>query len=400
MNNNRKYFIQSTSYSTANMMIAGSVIQGFMLESGIAENAVALYLSLVQILQVSVILVVSLVIDKIRNVIRAFAWSMVLQSILFLSLIFLCIFQNVPLTSKYILVFASGILTNVFLAVFNVLTYKVPYHIIDMSNYAQLTGLIGVVVGIGCIAVSAAMSFFTAHFPYYPTMLGFFIFGTAMLFVSFLLTLSYIPVEQSLPKAKKEESKKEKKNLFRYRPFTLLIIPNLLRGFCAGILIVAMTIGHIEGITNPASGAVLTLLLQIGNVLSCLVYAVLAKQISNSSMILISSLALLGFMPAMLVKHSLFLFYGMYFFANFFLNVINNAVPVAVTKFVDYEYVGQYSSWRMLLHTAGIALSNALVTPILGAIGGTSTLLVAAICQLLSGIAYFLFLRVGRERPL
>jgi Na+/melibiose symporter-like transporter len=161
-----------------------------------------------------------------------------------------------------------------------------------------------------------------------------------------------------------------------------------------------MTIGHIEGITNPASGAVLTLLLQIGNVLSCLVYAVLAKQISNSSMILISSLALLGFMPAMLVKHSLSLFYGMYFFANFFLNVINNAVPVAVTKFVDYEYVGQYSSWRMLLHTAGIALSNALVTPILGALGGTSTLLVAAICQLLSGIAYFLFLRVGRERPL
>ena len=49
-NNNGKYFIQNTLYSTANMMITGSVIQGFLLESGVSEAVVTTYLSLVQII--------------------------------------------------------------------------------------------------------------------------------------------------------------------------------------------------------------------------------------------------------------------------------------------------------------------------------------------------------------
>jgi hypothetical protein len=239
------------------------------------------------------------------------------------------------------------------------------------------------------------MSFFTARFEYYATMLGFFLFGTAALLTSFCLTLSYVPVE---PKDYSPVKKTEKKNLFRYRPFFLLVLPNLLRGFAAGILIVAMTIGFSEGITTQSSAAVLTLLLQIGNVLSSFLYTVLVKRVKNSVMILASSAALLLFMPAMLTFGTLSFFYVMYFFANFFVNVINNAVPVAVVGFVDYDYMGQYSSWRMLLHTAGIAIASAVLPSMLGLFGGVWTLLIGAVCQILSGAAYFAFLRKVGEK--
>lgn len=394
-NNNVKYFIQNTLYSTANMMITGSVIQGFLLESGVSENIVTAYLSVVQIIQVSVMLIFSMLIDRIRNILRAYAWSSAIQISVFSSLIFLCLFQNVPITTKYLLVFATGIITNVAQAAYNILLYKAPFHILDMSNYAQMTGAIGVVVGTGCIVVSAAMSFFTGRFEYYATMLGFFLFGTAALLTSFFLTLSYVPVE---PKDYSPVKKKEKKNLFRYRPFFLLVLPNLLRGFAAGILIVAMTIGFSEGITTQSSAAVLTLLLQIGNVLSSFLYTVLVKRVKNSVMILASSAALLLFMPTMLTFGTLSLFYVMYFFANFFVNIINNAVPVAVVGFVDYDYMGQYSSWRMLLHTAGVAIASAVLPSMLGLFGGVWTLLIGAVCQILSGAAYFAFLRKVGEK--
>ncbi|MBR2615162.1 MAG: MFS transporter [Clostridia bacterium] len=390
--NHNRYFLQNILYSTANMMIAGSVVQGFLLESGVNESVVTWYLSLVQIIQVSVMMGFSLVIDRIRNVIRAFALSMLCQTVLFFSLILLCLFQGIPVTEKYLLVFSAGIITNVSMAIHNVLLYKSPYLILDMSDYARLTGTIGVAVGAGCIVVSAAMSFFLSRFEYYVTMLCFFLVGVAALFGSFLLTCRYKVSEGGEENAPKRITAK-KAGLFRYRPFTLLILPNLFRGFCAGILTVAMTVGHIEGVTESSSGAVLTLLLQIGNVLSSLIYALLARRAKNSSMILLSSGALLLFMPAMLIKPDLSLFYTMFFFANFFLNIINNAVPVSVTKFVDYEYVGQYSSWRMLLHTAGGALAGVAVTPMLSMLGGAGTLGLGAALQVISGIGYYLFLR-------
>ena len=67
-NNNSKYLVQSIAYSTALLMIAGSVIQAFLLENGLGEHMVTSYLSVVQIVQVSVMLVVSLVIDKIKKI--------------------------------------------------------------------------------------------------------------------------------------------------------------------------------------------------------------------------------------------------------------------------------------------------------------------------------------------
>ena len=389
-NNNSKYLIQSIAYSTALLMIAGSVIQAFLLENGLSERMVTSYLSVVQIVQVSVMLVVSLVIDRIKNILRVFAWAMVLQLGLFLSLIFLCIFSGVDITLKYVLVFSTGIITNVIQAIYNIVCYKAPYHIIDMTHFAKITGKLGVITGITGIVVSAVMSFMTGAMDYNTAMLCFFVFGSVCMLASFFLTLSYKPV---IPKTHHSHGETKKVSLLKYRPFYILIFPNLARGFCTGILSVSMTIGFSVGITNKSSGAVLTLILQIATVVSCFIYTFIAKKNNDGIIILIASALLSLSMPAMLIGRSLALFYVMYFLANFFISFINNSVPVAVTKFVDYEYIGQYSSWRMLLHTSGVALSNALVTPLFSALGGVGLMIFAVTLQLFSGVSYYLFLK-------
>ncbi len=371
-------------------MIAGSVIQAFLLENGLSEAMVTSYLSVVQIVQVSVMLVLSLIIDKIKNVLRVFAWSQVLQLSLFLSLVFLCLAGGVDITFKYILVFSTGIITNIIQAVYNVVCYKAPYHIIDMTNYAKITGTLGVIVGLSGIVVSAIMSFMTYRMDYNAAMLCFFIFGVICMLTSFSLSMRFTPVK---PKTHHSHGEVKKVSLLKYKPFYLLILPNITRGFCLGILSVSMTIGFSMGITDKSSGAVLTLILQIAAVISCLIFTFIAKRNNDGLIILVSTVMLAISMPAMLIGKSLSVFYVMYFFANFFISFINNTVPVAITKVVDYEYIGQYSSWRMLLHTFGVALSNAVVTPLMSAVGGMGLIFIAVACQLFSGVAYFIFLK-------
>lgn len=389
--NNNKLLWQSTLYSTAILMIAGSVIQAFLLQNGIDEWYVSIYMSVVQMVQVSVMFVVSLVIDRVKNVIKLCAYSIILQIVLFLSLIFLCVFSGVNIQAKYYIVFAAGVFANIIQAVYNIVSYKLPYHIVEMTNYAKLVGKIGVVTGVVGIIVSASMSFFTSLIDYNIAMLVFFVLGALSLATSYLITCCFKKIDGKQQYLKTASTKKL--NLFKYRPFSVLIIPNLLRGFCTGILIVSMTIGHSLGITNKSSGAVLTLLLQVATVFSCIVYTLIATKKNDGKIIIVSTVLLAFSMPLMFVGDSLLIFYLLYFTSNFFINFINNAVPVSVTKFVDYEYIGQYSSWRMLLHTGGVAISNSFVIPLVNIFGGFGVMLIAALCQLVSGIAYYVFLK-------
>lgn len=384
--NDKKYISLSTLYATALLLMSGSIIQSFMLENGISESRVAIYLSVVQIIQVSLMFGVSLIIDKIKNVIKAFALTMLWQVVLFGALIFLCIFTKTQITLKYFIIFAAGIIANIALSGYNTISYKAPYHIIELIQFGKVTGILGVISGILGIVISTALSFFTAKFNYNTVMLLFFVFGTILLISAYIVTLTVKPIEY------KHNTVKKRINLFKYKPFTILIIPNILRGIATGILLVSMTMGYSLGITNKSSGAVLTLLLQVATVLSCLIYIFIQRRRNDGKIIIISSVLLVISMPMMFINKSLGIFYTVYFASNFIINFINNAVPTAVTKFVDYEYIGQYSTWRMLLHTLGVAIASALITPILKVFGGTGTMVIAASLQLISGIVYWIFL--------
>ena len=82
-------------------------------------------------------------------------------------------------------------------------------------------------------------------------------------------------------------------------------------------------------------------------------------------------------------------FFGL---AYFFLHLINTAVPIVVVQIVDYNIIGQYSGWRMLLHTLGVSISGFVCIPLFNLIGVFTTIVLSGMTQLVSGIAYYLYL--------
>ena len=83
----------------------------------------------------------------------------------------------------------------------------------------------------------------------------------------------------------------------------------------------------------------------------------------------------------------------MYFIVYIFDIFIQYSVPVAVTKIVDYNAIGQYTTFRMLFHTLGLVIANATVIPLVRAIGGPLTMLLATLGMLVLGIVYYTYMK-------
>ena len=85
----------------------------------------------------------------------------------------------------------------------------------------------------------------------------------------------------------------------------------------------------------------------------------------------------------------LVMYAGMYFC----LNIVNYAIPVAVTQIVDYKVMGQYTSWRMLLNAGGIVIAGFVCIPLLEAVGATATMAITGGAMLAAGLVYYIYMK-------
>lgn len=390
-----KYYLQQIFYNCAVILINGSVIQTFLMEYGVSGDNVAMYVSVLQIVQVLVMLGVSGFVENLKNIIKVSAWLTFAKVILLLALIFFSIMNGMNVNVAFYTIFAVSILTHICFGFTNVLAYKLPYHIIDINDYGKVTSISGVMIGIGGSLFSAMIMHFTKNYDYFSVMTVIYSIGAVMMFISLFLGLSFKPVPVI-----NQGSEKEKVNLFKYKPFIVLFVPNLLRGFCAGIFGVATVIGYHYKMLDSSNANTLALLLQISTVTGCFVYSLMSRKNKEGLIILIASISTAVCMPAMLIGNSSKMFMVMYLVGNFALNFINYGVPVAVTKIVEYRYMGQYSAWRMMLHTFGTAAGGMAITFMLHTFGGIPTMIIGGLCQVISGIVYYVYMRKLEKREI
>ena len=76
--------------------------------------------------------------------------------------------------------------------------------------------------------------------------------------------------------------------------------------------------------------------------------------------------------------------------------MINVAIPVGITKIVDYGIIGRFTAWRMALNTLGVAAAGILCIPMIDAFGASLTFLISGIMQIISGSVYFALLKRKR----
>jgi len=383
-----KYYLQQIFYNCVVILINGSVIQTFLMEYGVSGERVAMYVSVLQIVQVAVMLGVSGVVENLKNIIKASAWLTFAKVILVLALLFFSVMNSINVNVAFYTIFAVSILTHMCFGVTNVLAYKLPYHIIDIHDYGKVTSISGIMIGICGSLFSALIMHCTKYYDYFRVMALIYSAGAVMMLISLLLGLSFKPMPVN-----EKTDEKEKVNIFKYKPFVALSVPNILRGFCSGIFGVAAVVGYHYKILDSTSANALAVLLQISTVIGCFVYSLFSRKNKEGLIILLASIGTAICMPLMLFGYSGKVFLIVYLIGNFILNFINYAVPVAVTKIVEYRYMGQYSAWRMLFHTFGTAIGGASVTFMLNTFGGVPTMIIGGGCQLISGISYYAYMK-------
>ncbi len=390
--NHNIYYLQYSTYIIINLIAAGTIFQTFMLECGVSEAKVSLCVSTFQLLQTFTTLVLSKPAENIKKVLKASALCLFSHVLPLIVMLFLCLKNDLAVNTKYVLLFVFGAIHFVFMGLYSIVCYKVPYHIIDIRDYGEVSGQAGVIGGILGVGVSFTITRAIAKFDYFPTMAIVCILAIVLSIISAGTNFKFKAV-----KAKKITDTSKKINIFRYKPFYQLLIPTLVRGISTGIFNLMAVIGYHCEVIDSKTATVLVILSQISGFISCQSYAFIAKKHINGLLCLVSSIALAVVLLFMCVGNSSTVFLSLYFVAFFFMNYINYSIPVIVAEFIDYNCLGQYTAWRMGLFTLGSSVGGALVPVFLKYFGAVGTLILCGILMIPCGLGYYIFERNSKR---
>lgn len=381
--NNIKYYLSQIAYNCALLLMSGSLLQTFLLESGISEKQTSIYVSVLQIVQMLTMLLASKTVENIKNIVRSIFVSIICQLPIFAVMFLFCIENNISVGNKYVIMLVVSIIINIFQGIHSILFYKLPYHIIDIEDYGKLIGDCGVFSGIASLAFSGVLNYFIKRKIYFTVMAAFYIIGGFLLAAAAFIALSYRTCDIHYKSIKE-------KSIFTYKPFYQLLMPNFFRGVSTGMFNMITVIGYHYNILDARLASILVVISQIALISSNLLYSFLATRKRDGFSILISGIIFCIVAPLMLVGHSGVMFLSMYAIAYFFVNIINCGVPVIVAKHVNYNYVGQYSAWRMAIHALGTAVGGTIVVYLLDYCGGYITMGICGGLLLICVICYYL----------
>ena len=387
--NFKKYYTHGVFNGLITLLFVGSMLQTVLLESGYSENTVNIYTSIMQIVQILTIIIFSKQADKLADVKSTYAKSYILQIPIVIFTVLFCFLKGHNILLVLFIIASLGF--NIALGIHNILSYKMPYRIMPISLYGKAASLSGMFGGAASLLVSFILLFLQKKFSFFSVM-------SITYIISFILPLLCSKTINSLEEKEFEgnhtNSQSGKKlNYFKYKPFSLLILPNLARGFCLGIITMAVTIGYYTKHIDSSSASYLIIITNAINISSPLVYSYISGKIPERIILLISSISVFIFMPLMLLGNNTVIFLTFYGIAYFFVNMINYAVPVSVVKIADYEIMGQYSAGRMLLNTLGTSIAGFACIPMFKLFGPLISIGISAALQLFSGLSYYLYMK-------
>lgn len=386
--NNFCLCVSTVLHSITLLILNGSILQSFMLETGIAEKKVTMFVSLLQIIQCVFMIICSGRMDKVKNVIKATALLPLMFLPMYGALLLFCFFPQFSTDITFLTILVMGILFSIGISLYTIVVYKLPCHVLNMDSFGRISGIAGLFCGIAGIAVSTLMTFSLGHMEYYPVMIMVFSLGVLVILLSTISTLHMKKINPCI----ENTNNAEKIRLFRYKPFYLLIFPNLFRGICAGIIGVAAVIGYYYNLLDSTSSGYLAIITNVATLAGCYIYILTTRNGNkqDGKLLVLSSIAILVLLPCMILGQSTTLFLAMYCVCFLFRTLVDYAVPVVVYRIADYQIIGQYNAWRMMIHTLGVALGGLICIPLFDLAGGIATLLLAGSLQLISGIAYYI----------
>ena len=364
------------------------MLQTFLLECGFSEENTGVFFSVTKILQVLSILLLSHAAERVRRVGRTTA-------LLFLGALPLTFFLFATGISPAllsgggtVLLYATSGIFCVAIGAYSILSYKLPYTIMDMRDYGRITGLSSAIGGGASLLASLLLTLLTGAVGYFLAMRGAYLLTAILAILTVLVTLS---LREHAPPPTPERTHPTK--LFAYRPFTRLILPNLLRGFATGVVAMAVTVGYAAGLLDAESAGTLVVITGAVSLLGAFFYAAIAGRVRAGVILLVSGGAAALLLPLSVAFGSTNAYLALYGIMYFFIVQVDHAVPVAVTRFVDYDMISRYTGGRMLLHTLGTSLSGLVSVWVCHTLGALALMLTAGGALLFFALFYFFYLK-------
>lgn len=399
---NKLFYIPACALRSISVLCAtGTLMQTFLSVVGFSESQIYLHATLVQAVNVSIILLCSHFADCKRPFLRS-VWVQVAYGLLFLFYLPFCLRAEASVMA-FVLLLGVTFVQNVFYALNTVLEYKIPYYLYTATDYRTVQAVLGVIIGLSNFGIGELLNYLRTVMSYERLMLFAFILSAAFCVTSGLFSFFFKALTKEEFSGKistTDDSASETKNvavktvsvleMFRRPIFYLLVPANLLRGFATGAVTVFATVAITLGFDSTALAPRMVSLSAIAHLIACFLFGIASRYLSPRVSILVCSAFYLLIPLCLMGSPTLFLIaYTLIFFGK---SVIDVAVPSLLMHAVDVEIAGPYNAWRMILHFGGTMLATA-IAPFLS----PAALLFSVLgCGLLSGVMFFA-LRILRK---
>lgn len=386
MSNIKKYCIYTTMYNVGFTFCTGAIMQTFLLQVGFSADKVYILNSLMQIMQVAMMLVLTFLSGKIKRV--KLVTSISCLSLSLLTGVFLMGAINPELIKHgyVIAVFIVAGVSYVGVGLYTILSYCLPYYTIDMKDYGKMTGISVAIAGGVSFLVSLVYSILLSKFSYMKTTATFFVIAIICFILTGIVCASMRARAVEINREDRESN--DVMAVFKNKNTYILLIPNFARGLSIGIFNVIATIAISTSILNETTSSYVNLILQIATFMGNVFFAFAYKKRSTKNLLLLATLGACISFPFSL-ELGVMGFFCFFAVASFFRFVMDTAIPVIITEIIPKEQIGPYTSIRMLIFTGAQAVATLLISPLENAIGYTGVLIFAAVMLFICGITYY-----------
>ena len=394
MSNIKKYCIHTVIYNVGFTFCTGAIMQTFLIQAGFTAEQVYILNSLMQTMQVAMMLALTFLSGKIKRV--KMVTSISYLSLALLTGVFLIGAINPELIKHgyVIAVFVVAGISYVGVGLYNILSYCLPYYTIDMKDYGKMTGISVAIGGGVSFLMSLVYSILLSKFQYMKTTAVFFVIAI----VCFILTsIVCASMREKSDEISREDS--EKNNItavFKNKNTYILLIPNFTRGLSVGIINVITTIAISTSILNETTSSYVNVILQIATFVGNMFFAFAYKKFSTKNLLLFATIGACVSFPFSL-EFGIVGFFCCFTLASFCRFVIDTSIPVIITEIIPEEQIGPYTSIRMLIFTGAQAVATLLITPLKNAVGYTGVLIFATAMLFICGLIYYIVAKTIKQ---
>ncbi len=386
MSNIKKYCIYTAIYNVGFTFCTGAIMQTFLIQAGFSAEQVYVLNSLMQIMQVAMMLILTFLSGKIKRVKMVTSISCLSLSVLTGVFLMGAINPELIKHGYVIAVFIVAGISYVGVGLYTILSYCLPYYTIDMKDYGKMTGISTAIAGGVSFLMSLTYSLLLSKFSYMKTTSSFFVIAIACFILSSIVCASMRV--KNVETNKEDHQRNDVISVFKNKNTYVLLIPNFTRGLSVGIFNVIATIAISTSILNETTSSYVNVILQIATFVGNLFFAFAYKKLSTKNLLLLATLGVCVSFPFSL-EFGVIGFFCCFTIASFFRFVTDTAIPVLITEIIPKEQIGPYTSIRMLIFTGAQAVATLLITPLKNVVGYTGVLIFATVMLFICGVTYY-----------